>query len=103
MKHVEWEFNGESIKLMGGDPWIKARTLIMSGTPDGVVFQGIPLTTKLSGIFSWLTGGWGTSIPLNVMETYIQDAKESSLYLQPNDTVSIHVNTMGTLQNKIVQ
>jgi 2,4-diketo-3-deoxy-L-fuconate hydrolase len=101
-KDVEWEFKGKSIKLMAEEPVIKARTLILSGTPDGVVFQGIPLTTKLAGIFSWVSGGWDTTIPLNVMEVYIQDAAESGLYLQPNDTVSIYVDTMGSLNNKIV-
>jgi 2,4-diketo-3-deoxy-L-fuconate hydrolase len=101
-KDITWDYKGEPIKLMGEEPFIKARTLIMSGTPEGVIFQGIPFTTKLAGIFSWTIGGWDSSVPQNVIEAYINNSEESRMYLQPSDTVSIHVNNLGTLNNKII-
>ncbi len=101
-KDVEWAYKGESITLIGEESVIEARTLIMSGTPHGVIFQGIPLKTKLSGIFSWITGGWNKSVPQNVIEDYIREAEDSGLYLQPEGIVSIHVETLGTLKNIII-
>lgn len=101
-KEVVWNYKGKSITLMGEEPVIQARTLIMSGTPHGVLFQGISLKTKLSGIGSWLTGGWDKSIPQNVIEVYIRESEESGRYLQSKDVVSIHVNRMGTLRNQII-
>ena len=102
MREVSWDYKGKLVKLMGDEPFIKTRTLIMSGTPEGVVFQGIPFSTKLAGIFSWTMGGWDSSVPENVIEAYISNSEKSELYLQASDTVSIHVNNLGTLNNKIV-
>lgn len=101
-KDVAWLYKGKSITLMGEEPVIQARTLIMSGTPHGVIFQGIPLKTKLSGIGSWITGGWNRSVPQNVIEAYIRETGESGIYLQPEDIVSVHVDRLGMLGNQII-
>lgn len=101
-RDIVWAHDGGAVSLMGEDSVIRDRTLIMSGTPHGVLFQGIPLTAKLLGIFSWITGGWNSSVVQNVIEAYIRQAGEYGTYLQPEDIVSIHVDKLGILRNQVI-
>lgn len=88
------------MKLISNDV-IRTRALILSGTPPGVIYQDIPLETKISGIFSWIAGGWNLSITQNAIEAYIREARESKIHLQPKNTVAIHVDRMGILRNRV--
>ena len=100
-RSTTWDHNGQQVSLLGDSEVIRDRVLIMSGTPHGVVFRGIPTAQRLSGFFAWLLGGWGKSIPDHVIEAYIRDAKSARLYLQRGDRVVIHVDRLGVIDNGI--
>mgnify|MGYP000406888114 CR=1 FL=1 len=100
-RHMNWDHKGEQISLLGDGDRIEARVLIMSGTPHGVVFQGIPIQDRLEGALDWMLGGWDRSLPANVIEAYIHDAKSDQIYLQPGDRVVIHVDRLGVIDNRI--
>jgi 2-keto-4-pentenoate hydratase/2-oxohepta-3-ene-1,7-dioic acid hydratase in catechol pathway len=75
----------------------------MSGTPHGVVFHGVPTQQKVAGLFAWLMGGWGQSVPFHAIEAYIDDAKAARIYLQPGDRVVIHTDRLGVIENIITR
>lgn len=102
-RNVTWQYNGGAVGLPLEANLIPARTAILGGTPAGTVFQGISLQHKLSGVLRWLLGGWNQSIPYWAIESYIAEARENRIYLQPGDTVSIHVDGLGTLVNSVVE
>jgi 2,4-diketo-3-deoxy-L-fuconate hydrolase len=99
---VTFQFEGDRVALPGAtNGTIPARTMLMSGTPDGVIFQGISGGDKASGFFRWLFFGWNKSIPTHAIENYIERAQKESRYLQPGDIVTIHVDSMGMIQTRI--
>lgn len=101
-KEYNWEYNSTTVSLINEKNEIPSRTLILSGTPHGVIFQGIPVSIKLKGILSWLTGGWDKTLPQNVIEAYIKKSFKSKTYLQPNDTITIHTHRLGVIQNQVI-
>jgi 2-keto-4-pentenoate hydratase/2-oxohepta-3-ene-1,7-dioic acid hydratase in catechol pathway len=101
-REQRWDHRGKRVSLPGADGIIPARTLLMSGTPAGTVFQGIDLEPRLSGLGSWLLGGWKKPLVLHVIDAYVSDARAKGIYLRPGDRVVIHVDTMGVIQNTIV-
>ena len=48
---VTWEHRDTRVSLLSDPERIAARTLIMSGTPSGTVFQGVPTRDKLAGVY----------------------------------------------------
>jgi 2-keto-4-pentenoate hydratase/2-oxohepta-3-ene-1,7-dioic acid hydratase in catechol pathway len=78
------------------------RTLILSGTPSGTIFQGITLRQKLSGLGSWLWGGWSRSVPDHVIDLYVREAHAAGVYLRVGDRVTVHADFMGVIDNSIV-
>ena len=100
-RSTRWEHHGQQVSLLGDSHGIRDRVLVMSGTPHGVVFRGIPTTQRLAGFLAWLAGGWGRSIPAHVIDVYIRDATSARIYLQPGDRVVIHVDRLGVIDNVI--
>jgi len=98
---VLWEYDGREVPLWQGDA-IPARTLVLTGTPHGTVFQGMPGRLMLTGLLRWLFGGWGTSIPDQVIGAYVDDARDARAYLQPGDEVLIHVQHLGEIRSRVV-
>lgn len=99
-KGTEWEDAGRRFALHDGDE-IPARTLVLTGTPHGTVFDGVPPAIMAKGVLRWLAGGWGLSIPAQVIDAYKDAAREAKAYLQPGDEVAIHVQRLGELKNRV--
>ena len=102
-RRTQWTYMGQPISLLGNSQQIPDRILIMSGTPQGVVFHGVPTQQKITGFLAWLMGGWGQSVPFHAIETYIDDSKAARIYLQPGDRVVIHTDRLGVVENIITR
>jgi 2,4-diketo-3-deoxy-L-fuconate hydrolase len=92
-----WMHEGREVSLFNNpqEKIIPERTMILSGTPSGVVFNSVTGNQKFRGFFQWLFFGWDKSIPEHSINNYISDAQEAGIYLQENDIVSIHIENLG--------
>jgi 2-keto-4-pentenoate hydratase/2-oxohepta-3-ene-1,7-dioic acid hydratase in catechol pathway len=100
-KDRRWDHRGASVSLLGDSEVIPARTLLLSGTPHGTIFDGLRARHYVGGLASWVFGGWSQSVPDNVVAAYIADARSAGAYLRPGNRVAIHVDHMGVLANPI--
>lgn len=100
---VRWEDRGKQVSLFAMPGVLPTRTLIVSGTPDGTIFAGITLAQKLRGVWRWITSGFDGTLPGNVIETYIDDARASGDYLRAGETVLIRSERLGSIENRIVR
>ena len=100
-KDVRWDYAGGEVGLPIEDGVVPARTLILAGTPDGTVFNGIHRGAMIGGAGRWAAGGWGLSITDNVIESYIASASEAGVYLKPGDVVRIQVERMGVIETTV--
>lgn len=98
---VRWDYAGEEVSLPIDDGVVPARTLILAGTPEGTVFNGIPRGAMARGAGRWLAGGWGASMADHVIESYIAGERKRKRYLQPGDVVRIQVDRMGTIETTV--
>lgn len=102
-RDVVWAYWGGEARLpFTPDGAVPSRTLILAGTPAGTVFNGLAWTDYVFGILDWLFGGWDKTIAHHVVERHIAGARLEGRYLKPGDTVSIRVDRLGVLDNKIV-
>ena len=101
-RDLRWDHRGAGVRLPVEDDQIPARTLLMSGTPDGPIFRAVTTGQKLRGVGVWALGGFRGSVATHAVTTYIDDARAARLYLQPGDRVAIHVESLGTIENAIV-
>lgn len=100
---VSWSYWGGPARFpFDAEGAIPARTLILAGTPAGTVFKGMNTSDYAFGLLDWLAGGWDKTIAHHVIERHIAAARVAKAYLQPGDTVTIRVDRMGTLVNKVV-
>jgi 2,4-didehydro-3-deoxy-L-rhamnonate hydrolase len=101
-RDVTWmHLDGRMGLLPAGADRIPDRTLLMSGTPGGTVFEQIALGTKLAGAWAWISSGGRGPIAAQVVEAYIRDARAAKRYLQPGDRVTIHVDRLGIIDNHV--
>lgn len=100
-KGETWEFQGSPVALFDGDA-IPARTLLLTGTPHGTVFDGVPAPVIARGLLRWLAGGWGEGIGGQVIAAYEDAARSAKAYLQPGDRVAIPVHRLGELDSRVV-
>ncbi len=98
---VRWEHRGAEVALFEGDG-IPARTLVLTGTPHGTVFDGVPPQVIARGLVSFLFGGWSRGVPGSVIEAYVASARKAKAYLQPGDEVLIHVQRLGQIRSRVV-
>jgi 2-keto-4-pentenoate hydratase/2-oxohepta-3-ene-1,7-dioic acid hydratase in catechol pathway len=98
-----WQHRGREVGLIEDGDVVPARTLVMSGTPAGTVFQGISTGQKIAGVGAWLLGGWSRSVPDHVIDAYLSDAHARGAYLQPGDRVTVHVDLMGVIDNEVTE
>ncbi|MFA5940465.1 MAG: fumarylacetoacetate hydrolase family protein [Sinimarinibacterium sp.] len=97
-----WESRGEQVSLFKTPGTLPARTLILSGTPDGTIFAGITLGQKLRGVWRWFGSGLDGSLPASVIRTYIDEARAAGGYLRPGETVLIRSDWLGRIENPVV-
>jgi 2-keto-4-pentenoate hydratase/2-oxohepta-3-ene-1,7-dioic acid hydratase in catechol pathway len=101
-REQRWEHRGSEVALLADGDVLRARTLILSGTPAGTVFQDIGLTHKAKGVAAWILGGWNEPIANRVIDAYTVDPSVRALYLKPGDRVTIHADGLGVIDNQIV-
>lgn len=94
---------GEARLPFTDDGSISERTLIMAGTPAGTLFQGVPGKDRVRGLFRWIFSGFrGAPIP-HVIDAYIARNISERTFLQPGDLVTIAVDRLGQLTNRVVK
>jgi 2-keto-4-pentenoate hydratase/2-oxohepta-3-ene-1,7-dioic acid hydratase in catechol pathway len=101
-KGQAWPYGEGTIMLPFRQGRVPARTLILSGTPSGTVFDGVRFMHRFRGALDWLTGGWDRPVQQWVADRYIREQRQLRRYLGPGDVVTIQVDRMGLLQNPVV-
>jgi 2-keto-4-pentenoate hydratase/2-oxohepta-3-ene-1,7-dioic acid hydratase in catechol pathway len=100
-REARWEHRGEQVALLPGSEVIRSDTLIMTGTPHGTVFAGLPKRYMFTGLLRWLLGGWSQPVPDHVIDAYAAGARSARAYLQAGDHVTIHVEKLGVVRNRV--
>lgn len=99
---VSWSWREGSARLpVRREGVLPDRTLVLAGTPAGTIFQGPGPATFVRGAFDWATRFGRGSIIAAIVERTIADDRASGGYLQPGDVVTIQVDKLGTLENRI--
>ncbi len=100
-ENKRWEHLGAQVGLPVHDGVLPARTLILSGTPDGTVFSGISNRTMAAGVLRWAAGGWDQALASQVIERYIDRSEKKQTFLQPGDQVVLRAERMGFAKSAI--
>lgn len=80
---------------------IPARTMILSGTTDGVAFRPPSNRQIFVGVVEWLASlRWGN--PRLLIERTIAEAYDNKYHLQPGDAVVMRADHLGFIANPIV-
>lgn len=98
-----WTHGDAEVALPLGEGRLPARTMILTGTPHGVVFNEVGTEQRFTGFVTWLFAGWGRSIPDHAIEDYILDARAAGIYLLEGDTVDAFAQGMGAIRSEVVQ
>lgn len=96
-----WRWKGETVSLPVENGVIPARTLILSGTPAGVIYQA-PTFRQLFVGFSemFFTLQW-TNLQ-SVIEPFLREEYRSGRYLKSGDVVQMKADGLGIIDNTIV-
>lgn len=76
------------------------RTVILSGTPGGTLFQGLGARHRFLGVTELVAGvhGWQLNA---VTEPYIRDALAAGSFLQPGQEVVMRADKLGLIVNRV--
>lgn len=97
----EWRWNGQPVRLPIEDGVIPERTLTLSGTPGGVIFQQ-PTPRQLFVGASEMFFGLRWNRPNAIVEPFLRDAYRSGRFLKAGDEVVMRADRLGTIRNRIV-
>ena len=97
-----WNHRDGQVALLADGDVLRARTIILSGTPAGTAFQDIGPGHKAKGVASWILGGWNEPIANRVIDAYTGDPSVRALYLKPGDRVIIRADGLGVIDNQII-
>ncbi len=96
---LRWTLKGERIRLIEENR-IRAGQVVLTGTPEGVVFRQ-PTSSFIfwNGLRWLLTFGFLGGNPLDyVIERFIQEAREDAKYLQPGDVIVMRASYLGEIR-----
>ena len=100
---VVWSWReGDATLAFSENGAVPARTLIMAGTPAGTVFQGVPSKDRIKGVMRWISSGFRGAPVRHVIDAYVARSTAERSFLQPGDQVTITVDHLGRLSNRIV-
>ncbi len=102
-EEVRWSHLDGEVGLPIEEGVLPERTLILAGTPEGTVFNGITNRDMASGVFRWARGGWSASVTNNVIESYISSAAERQDFLKADDEVLIRADRLGRVRTDVVE
>lgn len=97
-----WLWQGKPVALPVNAGVIPARTMLLSGTPGGVIYQQ-PTTRQIFVGLSELFFSLNWSHPQSVIEPFVREAYRSGIYLKPGDLVQMRADRLGTISNRIVR
>ena len=99
---VRWNWREGTAQLpISNSGIIPDRTLVLAGTPAGTIFQSPDISTMILGTFDWVATFGQRSITKQIVERTIADGKASGAYLRSGDAVTIRVDRMGALDNRV--
>jgi 2,4-diketo-3-deoxy-L-fuconate hydrolase len=86
---------------IGSDGLVPQRTILLSGTTDGVVVRPPSARQLFVGVAQWLVSlRWTT--PGLIVEPTVREAHADGHFLQPGDQVVMRADYLGVISNKIV-
>lgn len=96
-----WMWNGKPVQLPIKDGKILARTMFLSGTPGGVIYQKPSARQMFLGVSElFFTLQW-TQLQ-TVVEPFLREEYRSGRYLKTGDFVQMKADRLGTIRNHIV-
>ncbi len=99
---VSWTWREGSARLpVSNEGILPDRTLVLAGTPAGTIFKGPGPATFIRGIAHWIKSFGKGGIVAAIVERTIADDHASGGYLQRGDVVTIRVDQLGTLENRV--
>ncbi|QRR00169.1 fumarylacetoacetate hydrolase family protein [Dyadobacter sandarakinus] len=95
-------YQGQMVKLFEGS-CIPANTIIMTGTPSGVVFNAPGKGFIIGTVFKYIfTGAFFTSkMHPYILEQYLKNQMKNTRYLKPGDKVETSISYLGTIHTSI--
>ena len=94
-----YDYQGGKTSLLANPDLIEKGTIILTGTPAGVVFSPPTFRQIMSGIPGYiLSFNWSNRSPL---DGYFRGAEEARLFLQKGDQVISSANYLGILDQRI--
>jgi 2-keto-4-pentenoate hydratase/2-oxohepta-3-ene-1,7-dioic acid hydratase in catechol pathway len=95
-----WQYRGRPAALPIADGMIPARTIFLSGTPDGVIFRPPTLRQMFMGVSELVfTLEWNR--PNGIVEPFIREELAAARYLEAGDEVVMHADGLGVLVTRI--
>lgn len=96
-----WRWQGETVRLPLENGMIPARTMILSGTPAGVIYQPPTFRQLFVGVSEmFFTLQWMN--PQSVIEPFLREEYRSGRYLKSGDVVQMKADRLGSIDNTIV-
>lgn len=97
-----WRWNGAAVRLPIETGVIPARTIILSGTPDGVIYRQPTARQLFAGVSEMLfTLRWNP--PNAILEPFLREAHRSGGYLEPGDEIVMRADRLGVIRNRVVE
>lgn len=102
---LSWATQGGAARLpIDSAGTIPARTIILSGTTDGVVFRPPGVRQTFIGVMETLFAPWHwPSWRDRLVARTIGEAQAGGHYLQPGQQVVMHADGLGVISNRIVE
>lgn len=95
-----WQYRGQTVALPITNGTIPERTIFLSGTPDGVIFQPPTVRQKFIGVSERVfTLRWNR--PNVIVEPFIREELASGRYLKAGDEVVMHADRLGVLVTRV--
>ncbi len=97
-------YQNRKIKLFEGDG-IPANSIIVTGTPAGVVFNAPSKSFIFGSVTKYIfTGGFfSAKMHPYILSDYLKKEMKNSRYLKPGDQVETSINYLGSIQTTVVE
>ncbi|GAA4919180.1 fumarylacetoacetate hydrolase family protein [Mucilaginibacter defluvii] len=95
-------YQDKMVKLFEGD-CIPANSIIITGTPSGVVFNAPAKGFIFGAVAKYIfTGGFfGNKMHPYILQQYLKKERSNPRYLQPDDHIETSINFLGTIKTTI--
>ncbi|AGZ41035.1 2-keto-4-pentenoate hydratase [Actinoplanes friuliensis DSM 7358] len=99
-----WDHFGTPVTVTDRPDTIPARTVIQTGTPEGVVMRRPSTSDKIAGGIAYVTsfGQNADTVVDSAVGVYIARAHEDQAYLQPGMKVITRADRLGLIETSIV-